>query len=63
MKAVRNDFYLTPKQHFQEAQRLLWVVDEALQSDEPRTLGDLAILALAHAVTAAIAVDVFDEDE
>jgi hypothetical protein len=47
----RND-YLTPDQHYQEASRLLWVVDGELQSDAPRTISDLAAVALAHAVTA-----------
>ena len=48
--------YLTPGQNLMEARRLLLVADEVLQDpDEPRSLGDLAILALAHAVTAAVA--------
>jgi hypothetical protein len=63
VNAPRAD-YLTPLQHFQEAQRLLWVVDEALQDPgQSRTLGDLAIIAQAHAVTGAVAADVFGEDD
>lgn len=61
MNAPRDD-YLTTLQHFQEAQRLLWVIDDELQSDAPRSIGELAVIALAHAVTAAVAVDVFGED-
>ena len=37
--------YLSPLQYLEEAQRLLWVIDEALQSDEPGTVGDLAVLS------------------
>jgi hypothetical protein len=62
LKPVKNNFYLTPGQHFQEAQRLLWVIDEELQNPEvPRTLSDLAAIAQAHAIIAAIADEVFDE--
>ena len=60
MNAPRPD-YFTPAEHYQEAQRLLWVIDGELQSDAPRTTGELAVIALAHAVT-ALAADVFDED-
>jgi hypothetical protein len=61
VKASRGD-YLTPLQHLQEAQRLLWVIDGDLQTDIPRTISDLALVALAHAVAAAVAADVFGAD-
>ncbi len=47
--------YLSPEEHYQEARRLLWVIDQELQSDAPRTLGELAVIALAHAITALVA--------
>jgi hypothetical protein len=50
--------YLTPEGHVAEAERLLYVIDEELQSDAPRSLLTLAVVALAHAMT-AVAVDEF----
>jgi hypothetical protein len=47
-----RDDYLTVEQHREEAERLLWVIDGELQSDAPRTLGDLAVIALAHILIA-----------
>lgn len=58
MKTPRDD-YLTPEGHYQEARRLLWVIDGELQSDAPRTIGELAVIALAHAIT-TLAADVFE---
>lgn len=40
--------YLTRKQHIQEAERLAWVIDDALQSDADRTLADLVAIARLH---------------
>ena len=57
LAVLRNESYLTPKRHLLEAQRLLWVADEQLQADEARTIADLALLAIAHALTAAAAAD------
>ncbi len=56
-----RDDYLTVEQHQEEAERLLWVIDGELQSGAPRTMTDLAIIALAHAVT-ALAADKFSKD-
>ena len=57
---LRNESYLTPKRHLLEAQRLLWVAGDMLQDPEvPRTLADLIALAQAHAIVAAVAVDVW----
>ncbi len=47
----RPDF-LTAGQHMEEAERLLWVIDGELQSGAPRTLGELAVIALAHVLVA-----------
>jgi hypothetical protein len=54
-----TDDYLTPEGHYQEAARLLWVIDDQLQSDAPRSIGELALVALAHAFT-GLAADNFD---
>ncbi len=43
-----REFFMTPAEHFEEAGRLAWVVDEEIQSDAKRTLGDLIALARLH---------------
>ena len=60
MNAPRDD-YFTSEGHYQEARRLLWVIDGELQSDAPRTIGELAVIALAHAITALAAVELGEE--
>lgn len=40
--------YFTPAGHRQEAERLAWVIDDVLQSDAQRTIGDLIALARLH---------------
>lgn len=40
--------YMTPAEHRKEAESLAWVIDEAIQSDADRTLGDLIALARLH---------------
>lgn len=40
--------YLTPAGHRQEAERLAWVIDDVLQSDAERSLGDLIAIARLH---------------
>lgn len=63
LRVLRNSGLLTAGQHLVEAKRLLYVIDEELQDPQvPRTISDLALLALAHTVHAAVAVDVFGED-
>lgn len=58
MRAVRNNDFPTLAQHREEARRLLWVIDDCLQDEsQPRTLGDLAVIALAHAVVAGLPGD------
>lgn len=58
LEVLRNEAYLTPGRHLLEAQRLLWLADEELaKPGTPRSIGDLAALALAHALTAAVAAD------
>jgi len=52
--------YLTAEQHVDEAERLLWCIDGELQADTPRTLGELAVIAMAHAFT-AVAADMLSE--
>jgi hypothetical protein len=56
--ATPPDDFLTPAQHAAEASRLLWVADDVLQDDTvPRGLLELAVLALAHAMTALSAAE------
>ena len=45
--APRPD-YMTPAEHRQEAERLAWVIDDVIQTDAERTLGDLIALARLH---------------
>jgi hypothetical protein len=40
--------FMTPEGHLAEAERLAWVIDEEIQSDVKRTLGDLIALARLH---------------
>lgn len=62
LEVVRNEAYLTPKRHLLEAQRLLAEIDKQLKDpDVPRTVGDLALLVVAHALTAAVAEDLKPE--
>lgn len=44
--------YLTKADHRQEAERLAWVLDDRLQSDEPRTLADVALAGILNALLA-----------
>jgi hypothetical protein len=54
--APQPDGYLTPEQHIAEAGRLLWVIGNREPGERtPRSLLELAVLALAHAVTALAA--------
>jgi hypothetical protein len=41
-------YYLTPYEHYQEAERLSWVIDEVIQSSAKRTLSDEIALARLH---------------
>lgn len=62
LSAAAGEF-LTPEGHAAEAQRLLYVIDEELQDpNTPRSLLTLAVVALAHAMT-AVAVDEYPPDE
>ena len=40
--------YLTPYEHYQEAERLSWVIDDVIQSPAKRTLSDEIALARLH---------------
>ena len=44
---ARADF-MTAHEHYLEAERLTWVMDEVIQSRTRRTLGDLIELARLH---------------
>lgn len=44
---VRADF-MTAHEHYLEAERLSWVIDDVIQSRAKRTLGDLIALARLH---------------
>ena len=43
-----RDYYMTPAEHRQEAERLAWVIDDVLQSGAKRSLGDLIAFAQLH---------------
>jgi len=63
LEVVRNEAYLTPKRHVLEAQRLLMKAEAMLGKPGAEcTPGDLAVLALAHAITAAAAADLAGGD-
>ena len=47
-RAPRRDDYMTASQHFQEAERLTWVIDDVIQSGAKRSLGELIALARLH---------------
>jgi hypothetical protein len=56
--------YLTARGHYAEAARLLWVIEDMLEDDDvPRSAGELAVTALAHAVTALAADSFGDRNE
>ena len=46
--AVCDGDFMTPEGHLAEAERLAWVIDEEIQADAERTLGDLIALARLH---------------
>lgn len=46
--ALARDSYRTPAEHRQEAERLAWVIDDVLQSEAERSLGDLIAIARLH---------------
>lgn len=62
LRVLRNDSYLNPRRHLLEAQRLLYEADAALQKAEEPAVADLALLAVAHALTAAVAADLTEGD-
>jgi hypothetical protein len=44
---IRGD-YMTRAEHQMEAERLVWVIDDVIQSGARRTLADLIALARLH---------------
>lgn len=40
--------FTSPHEHYLEAERLTWVIDDVIQSPAKRTLGDLIALARLH---------------
>jgi hypothetical protein len=47
--APRED-YFTSEEHRQEAERLAYVLDGVLQSNAKRSVGDLAMVGILHAL-------------
>jgi len=48
--------------HYQEAERLSWVVAEEIQGGAERTLADLLCAGILHALV-ALAADIYGPDE